>query len=137
MPVAPEPKTGAERPAWNASKGVAAAGLILASLFAGYALWSRFNEPTVPQFDPDYRTKAVDQGLEQMTPREAWKLWVEVYQPLAKSGFAVFEYPHKADIEQQIAQHRILQTTLFVIAAICVAIALTAVFWPRPQPHRR
>jgi hypothetical protein len=57
-------------------------------------------------------------------------MWVEVYQPLANSGFAVFEYPHKATIEQQIAQHRILQTTLLVIAAVCVAVALAAVFWP-------
>jgi hypothetical protein len=128
MPVA-KPQAGDERAAWNAKKGVAAAGLIFAGLLAGYALWNRVNEPAVPQFDPDYRSKAVDQGLEKMTPLDSWKLWVEVYQPLAKSGFAVFEHPHQAAIDQQIAQHRILQTTLLIIAGVCVAVAIAAAFW--------
>jgi hypothetical protein len=136
LPAA-EPEVAGERTAWNASKGVAAAGFILAALLAGYALWNRLNEPKVPQFDPVFRTTKVEEGLEQMSPLDAWKMWVEVYQPLANSGFAVFEYPHKEAIEQQISQHRILQTTLLVLAAVALAVAFTAVFWPRSETRRR
>jgi len=118
------------RAVWSTNKGIAAAGLIVAGLLAAYALWNRFNEPAVPKFDPDYRINAVNEGLTKMSPIESWKLWVEVYQPLAKSGFAVFENPHTAAIEQHIAQRRVLQTTLTIIAAICAAVALAAAYWP-------
>jgi hypothetical protein len=124
------PEARAERTAWNARKGVAAAGFILAGLLAGYALWNRITEPAVPPFDPDYRLNSVNQGLEKMTPVESWRLWVEVYQPIARSGFEVFEHPYKAAIEQQQAQSRILQTTLLIIAGVSAAVGLAAAFWP-------
>jgi hypothetical protein len=138
LPLA-QPEAVRSRAPWNASKGFAAAGLIVAALLAGYALWDRFTEPTVPKFDPVNRTNAVNEGLEKMTPIEAWQLWVQVYQPLAKSGFAVFEHPHAAAIEQDIAHRRVVQTSLFILAAICAALALTAALWSRtnnPTPSR-
>lgn len=132
LPLA-QPEAARSRPPWNASKGFTAAGLIVAALLAAYALWNRFTEPTVPKFDPEYRINTVNEGLEKMSPVEAWQLWVQVYQPLAKSGFAVFEHPHAEAIEQHIARRRTLQTTLLIAAAICACLALTAALWPRTK----
>lgn len=130
LPLA-EPDVEKPRAAWNASKGFTAAGLIVAVLLAGYALWDRFTEPTVPKFDPDYRISTVNEGLEKMAPAEAWQLWVQVYQPLAKSGFAVFEHPHAEAIGQHIGRRRSMQTMLFIAAAVSAGVALAAVFWPK------
>jgi hypothetical protein len=133
LPIA-TPDVDANQAAWNTSKGIATAGLILAALFAAYALWNRLTEPTVPRFDPVNRTQAVSQGLEKMSPLDSWNLWVEIYQPLAKSGFAVFEHPQTDAIERYIAQRRVLQTTLLIIAAVCAAIGAAVAFWPKAAP---
>ena len=119
---------------WGARQGVAAAGLILAGALAGIALWNRFTEPTVPEFDPAARLQSVDQSLETMTPAQGWQLWVELYRPMAERGFAIMENPHKDAIEQHIARRRFFQKTLLIAAAICTAVALAAILWPRPRP---
>ena len=135
LPVA-TPKIAPSQAAWNPRKGIVAAGLIMAVLLACVALGSRVTEPTVPEFDPVGRLNAVDEGLKSMTPIESWRLWVEIYRPLADSGFAVFQHPHAASIEQQIAERRFLQKTLLILAGICAAVAVAAAFWPRPTTRR-
>jgi hypothetical protein len=127
-----EPDSAPSSTGWNLRKGMIAASLIVAGLLAGYAGWNYLTEPTLPKFDPEYRTSAVDAGLEKMTPVEAWQLWVEVYRPLATSGFAIYEHPHKASIEEHIAFRRVLQSTLLIIAGVAAAIAITAALWPKP-----
>jgi hypothetical protein len=131
LPVAETPASAvAGQAPWNIKKGFVAAGLILAGILVAYAAWNHFSEPVVPQFDPSVRSAAVEQGLEKMTPAESWDMWVQVYRPLADKGFGVFEYPHKAAIEEHIAQRRVLQATLLVVAAVLAITSLAiAYFW--------
>ncbi len=122
---------------WGARQGVAAAGLILAALLAAIALWSRFNEPSVAEFNPAARLQAVDIGLDEMTPVQAWQMWVELYRPMAERGFVIIEDPHKPAIEQYVARQRFFQKSLLIVAAVCLAIALAAALWPRGRPTKR
>jgi hypothetical protein len=120
---------------WGARQGVATAGLILAAVLVSVALWNRFSEPAVPQFDPAARLQSVDRGLESMTPAQAWQMWVELYRPMATRGFAIIEDPHKPAIEQHIAKQRFFQKTLLVAAAIFAVVALATILWPRPRRY--
>jgi len=135
LPVA-QSEAAKSQASWDARKGFAAAALIVAGLLVAFALWNRINEPKVMEFDPARQIDAANKGLEKLTPAESWHFWVHVYQPLAKSGFAVFEDPRSTAIQQDVAQRRVQQTTLLIIAAICVAIALTAALWPRTTNPR-
>lgn len=135
QPAATTKPTAANK--WNPKKGFIAAALILAALLAAGAAWNRWKEPFVPQFDSVGRTKAVREGLAQMKPVEAWTLWVEVYRPMATTGFGVFQHPHTEAIESAIVQHRFLQKALLIAAAFCVLLSLAAAFWPRVDQHPR
>jgi hypothetical protein len=135
LPVA-APQTELVSSTWGARQGVAAASLILAAILVSIALWSRFTEPTVAEFDPHARLEAVDRGLEQMTPAQGWQMWVELYRPMAEQGFAIIEDPHKPAIEQYIAQRRFFQKCLLAAAAVCLAIALATALWPRTTTRR-
>jgi len=136
LPLSKE-DVGQSRAPWSARQGITAAGLILAALLAAYAAWDRFTEPTVPTFDPHHRITSVNQGLEKMTPLQSWQLWVQVYRPLAKSGFAVFEHPQAKAIEQHIAHRHVVQTVLLALAALCALFALSTAFWPSTPPQKR
>jgi len=121
---------------WGTRQGVATAGLILAAVLASAALWNRFSEPIIPEFNAATRLQNVDQALETMTPAQGWQMWIELYRPLAERGFAKLEDPHKPAIEQYIAKRRFFQKILLVAAAVCAAVALATIIWPRPT-HRR
>jgi hypothetical protein len=136
LPVA-RSELAPSRGAWSASKGLVAAGLIVAGLLAIAAAWSWLTEPAVPKFDPDAQLRAVDMELAEITPSNAWLRWVTYYQPLARLGFSDLQYPYTAVIERQIAQRRFLQTMLLVIAGVCAAVALIALFWPGKQDVRK
>ncbi|MCI0332526.1 MAG: hypothetical protein L0228_04810 [Planctomycetes bacterium] len=127
------PAASQARAAWNPRKGFVAASLIAAGLLVASAVWTWLKQPVVPKFDPVAQLNAADAHLAKITPAESWMRWVAVYLPLANSGFAVFEHPDKDAIEQQVAQYRILETTLLIIAASCVTVALIAAFRPRPR----
>lgn len=127
-----EPEAGKSRPtagaAWNMKKGFVAAGLIIAGLLTAYALWNRFTEPAVPKFDAKYRSQKVNEGVERLTPLDAWNLWVEHYRPMADRGFEVFQHPHQTAIEDHVASRRMLQATLLITAGVIVAVSLTIAF---------
>jgi hypothetical protein len=112
-------------------KGLATVFALLTVFAAIYAIWLRVTEPRVPPFDPVGQMRAVDNYLEKMTPREGWQLWIEHYRPLAERGFAPFEHRDAAAIEQLAARQRLLQKTLWVVAAICTLVALAAALLPR------
>ena len=135
LPVA-APETQPARSTWGTRQGVATASLILAVILVAVALWSRFREPVVPEFDPQARLQSVDSALEEMTPVEGWQLWIDLYRPLAERGFARIEDPHKPAIEQYIARRRFFQKTLLALAALSIAVALAAALWPRRTPRR-
>jgi len=126
--------------AWNVRRGIVTACLILATLLAVIAVWNRLTEPTVPTFDAtaaEHATEAVEEGIKTMTPAQGWRRWVEVYRPMAERGFSRFESPVVPIIQQEIAQRRFFQKTLFVVAAVFLAVALLAAFWPQGQMGRQ
>jgi hypothetical protein len=131
-----EPDTDPATAGWNPRKGIIAASLIIAGLLGAYAGWNYLTEPTVPKFADVYDASAVDANWEKMNPTEAWTLWVDIYRPLAKTGFHTYEHPHKAAIEDHVAHRRVLQSTLLIIVAVAIAVALTAALWPKPTPVR-
>jgi hypothetical protein len=118
---------------WNPRKGIIAASLIVAGLLAAYAGWNFLTEPTVPKFADVYDSSEVEANWDKMNPVEAWTLWIDIYRPLAKTGFHTYEHPHKAAIEDHVAFRRVLQSTLLIIAAVAVAIAITAALWPKEK----
>ncbi len=132
LPVA-APEGGPAKPAWSARQGVVTVFSLLAIVAALSGLWIRLSEPTVPSFDAADRLRVVDESLKQVTPIQAWQLWIDVYRPLAKQGFSVFEHRDAAAIEQKIVQQRFMQKTLWTIAATCAAVTLAAALWPRSR----
>jgi hypothetical protein len=136
LPVA-EPLAVKPRATWNARKGLVSASLIASAVLFIAAAWSRWTEPSIPEFKPENQLHVVDTELAKITPAEAWQRWVAFYQPLAKRGFTPLEYPFAAAIEQKIAERRFLQKVLLSIAVVWAAIALIVALWPRPKPGRR
>ncbi len=117
-----------------------AAGLILAAVLAIIAAWNRFTEPRVTPFNAAGRSSAVQESLEKLTPVEAWQLWVELYRPMSKTGFALFRDPNTEAINHHVAQRRFVQKSLLVTAGVLAAISLTVAFLWRttpPTPRRR
>jgi len=123
--------------AWSPRRGIITACLVLGTILAAIALWNRLTEPAVEPFNAAGRERVVDEGLKTMTPVQAWRAWVETYRPLAERGFTVFENPHTAEIQEEIARRRFLQRTLLVFAGAFVAIAVLAAFWPAAKTRRR
>ena len=125
MPIArDEHATSARvRPAWGAAQGVAAVCLIVAALslvVAGY-LW--LTEPTLPTFDAPANIQLVGRRIDQLTPVEAWRRWIGVYQPLAANGFTAFEHPAAGAITAAIGSRRLLESALVGVAVICLLAA--------------
>ena len=125
--------TVVERPTstWSARKGVITACLILASALAIVNAWSWFTQPKVPEFDPVAYQAGVEQHLNKMTPTQSWQWWIEYYKPMAERGFSNLELGNRALIERTIAERQSLRRTLWIVAAIAVAIAAAAAFWPK------
>lgn len=121
---------------WNSRRGTVAALVVLAGTLAAWAIWSRLLEPTIEPFDAAVRGQVVDEGLEKLTPFAAWELWVARYRPLAETGFAVFEHPHSAQIEQFVSKQRFLQKVLLIAAAVLSGAAAITALWPHPVPRR-
>jgi hypothetical protein len=132
-----EPAVEKASSAWGPRQGVVTAGILLAAVLLLIALWSRFTEPSVPEFNPDNRLQSVDTALDTMTPEQGWQLWVDLYRPMAERGLAVIEDPHKQAIEQYVAKKRFFQTTMLVAAGICAAVAAAAAMWPKSSAAPR
>jgi hypothetical protein len=126
--------TTVERPksTWSARKGVITACLILAGALAVVNAWSWFTQPKVPIFDPvAYQRDIIEQRLKKLTPTQGWLLWTEYYRPMAERGFSYLERRDRELIERTIAERQSLRRTLWIVAAIAVAIAVAAAFWPK------
>jgi hypothetical protein len=124
-----EVKPPAAASAWNVRKGALTVCLILAGLLAAGAFWSRFTEPKLPEYDPGAHSRLVDQGLDKMTPAQAWQAWIQEYRPLAENGLAVLESPHTPAIRAAIAQKRFSQRVMLSLAAIFATGALVLALW--------
>lgn len=116
--------TGGGASTWGLRQGAMATCLIIAALslaVAGLAWWT---QPTLPEFDPAAYRHVIDQQIDALTPTEAWRVWVENFQPLAARGFVKFEHPATAALRQEIDQRRLLQMTMVPIAGICICVAI-------------
>jgi len=122
---------------WSPRRGIVAACLILVAVLAAVAAWNWYTEPAVEPFNVEGRRQAVDEGLEKMTPAQAWRSWIEGYRPLAEAGFRVFENPHAAAIQDEIIRRRFLQKTLLVTAGVLATVAIVTAFWPAASKTRR
>jgi hypothetical protein len=125
--------TVVERPTstWSARKGVITACLIVAGALAIVNAWSWFTQPKVPEFDAAAYQEGVDQRLNKLTPTQSWQWWTEYYKPMAERGFSNLELANRGLIERIIAERQSLRRTLWIVAAIAVAIAAAAAFWPK------
>jgi hypothetical protein len=119
--------------AWGTRQGIEAVSLIGAALLLAWSGWIWWTEPTLPKFDPAARMEAVEQQLK--TPAKAWELWIGYYRPLAERGFPIFRVGNMAEIENARREARFLRFMLWAVAAILLIVAISTMFWPRPQPR--
>ena len=137
LPVEPsrEPPRAASN--WGARQRIITLASLFVAIFVGYGLWSWLTEPTPPIFDPVRTAKIIEKNINELTPAKAWRRSVEVYRPLAEQGFSEFEHPATAGIRATITQRRLVSKLLAIPAALCLLIALAALFWPHPAPARK
>ena len=124
LPIAGNQSTGAADSPWGARHGVMTV-LVLAAIVAlvgaGMSWWS---QPSRPEFNPSGWARMMDNRFSELSPVDAWKLWVAAYQLLATSGFSQLEYAGADQIEQEITARRRMQMILVAVAAICLIAAI-------------
>ncbi len=106
---------------WSAAQGAVAACLVVAGVLAMAAAWSRWSEPPVHKFSAAQHIRNMDHNVEQLTPAQAWAVWVQAVQPLRDRGFFIIDVgPSPAQMEQ-IERSHFFQAMMLVIAAVFVA----------------
>ncbi len=137
LPVEPsrEPLRAASN--WGARQQIIAVVSIFGAVLVSYGLWNWLTEPVLPIFDPAMRTKVMEKGINDLTPAKAWRMSVEVYRPLAETGFSEFEHPATPQIRNMIADRRFINKLLAIPAALCLLIGLAAALWPHTVPARK
>lgn len=126
----PAPTTDAStRSAWNVRKGIIAAGLVLAALFAAASGLSWYTEPSLPKFDPVQRKQLIEERLASLSPAEGWQVWHEAYLPLAQTGLQEFQHRDEALIRQQVSQRRFFAITMLIPAGLFLVSAGLAAVW--------
>jgi hypothetical protein len=118
---------------WNPRKGVIAASLVAVMLLTAIVAWSRWTEPTIPQFDPAIHTKGIEERLRTETPAQAWAWWIQYYKSLAQRGFPIFQAHNEAAIQYQINRARFLQKSLLAVAGLAAVVGVAAALWPRAK----
>lgn len=116
--------TAATDSAWGVRQGVITVLVIAAVGSLAAAGVSRWQEPTMPTFNPAGWTELMDTKISELTPEAAWQAWVQFYEPLTQSGFSEMQYHGTEELERQIAWHRGLQITFGAIAAVCIIAAI-------------
>lgn len=122
---------------WGAGQGIATICLLAAVAFGCAAAWSRWGEPTLPEFNPTTHIGQMNRNIDALTPVQAWQWWVEVYKPLAEVGFAEMKHPYENAIRADIDRRRFFQKVTLILAGVFGAIGLTAAFWPRARTKTR
>lgn len=134
--AAPASSTSSAPVTWGVGQGIATVCLLAALVLGAAAAWSRWGEPSLPEFDATAYTGNVEQNIDALTPVQAWQLWVDVYKPLAEVGFVEMKHPYEDAIRAEIERRRFFQTMTLILAGVFGAFGLTAAFWPRGKTRR-
>ena len=126
LPLAVEESGAAEGAAvgtWGVRQGVMAASLIVAVLALAVAGYSRYRQPELPRFDAMMYTERIDRVVENMTPLEAWRSYVNSYRPLSMVGLQEFRHPAMDSLELEVRWHQLVQAVMVGVAVIALVSA--------------
>jgi hypothetical protein len=115
--------------AWTARHGVITAALVLAMLLAIVGGYSWYTGPSPLKFDPELRTRVVEQGIAGLSPADGWRMWVNSYLTLARQGLQEFPAGNEQAFTQETAKHRIIAAAMLIPAGILIAVAIVAAAW--------
>lgn len=111
---------------WGLRQGVITLSLLLTLLFAGLGAYVWANDPVAPKgFDPISRSAAISQGLEKMTPVDAYMNWIQHYKPLRQ--LAEMSDPREQVMRQILAKRAAIRWSLLAVAGACALGGVLAV----------
>ena len=119
---------------WSARHSVAVGSMSLATgllILAGY-LWS--TEPPPPTFAEDRYAKSIDNLLEEGTPLQFWRLWLDNREVLAERGFEELSTPQSQALEAYIAERQLYRNV--ALGAAATMLVLSIVGWFVLPPSR-
>lgn len=117
------------QPVWSVRQGAIAANLILALLLAASAGIAWYKEPSLPKFEPQAYTRFVENRVANSSPAEGWKMWVDSYLPLARTGVQEFQNINTQAIQRQIDRRRFFEMMMLIAAGVFVAAAAGFAVW--------
>ncbi|WP_146398275.1 hypothetical protein [Pseudobythopirellula maris] len=130
-----QPIQQAEEPtsAWSYRHGVLTAGLLAALGLALLAGWFETTKPAPPApFDATIYQKSAAEGIDNLTPLQAWALWKQRYEPLAVSGLQPMTNQENQIRDLLIARSDKYRNGL-LIAAAAVAVITAGAFACLPK----
>jgi hypothetical protein len=110
---------------WSFRNGVLSAGLLVAAALAAGAGWFAAAEPAPPA-PPDLvaRLASVERQLDAMSPAALYRLYTDVYKPLADRGFQEVQTPADAATLRRIDECRLYRNVLLGAAGAVVVVTL-------------
>jgi hypothetical protein len=122
---------------WNARRGVVAAFLVIAAILAGIVVAVRLTEPKPIPFDLAAEHSALEKGLEELTPAEAWERWAYLYSHLAERGLEPPPVRLSAAEVKELERKRFLQKALLAPTGLSLTIAVLVALWPGGKRARQ
>ncbi len=118
---------------WSPRHALAVGG---ASLVAGLLIWAGYlwgTEPAPVTFPEARYAESIEHMLENGTPLQFWRLWMENREVLAADGFNEITSPQAAAVEAAIAESQLFRKVLLGLAAVLAVLTVIAWFaWPQP-----
>jgi hypothetical protein len=115
--------------AWRPRYGVAAILGLLAVASAAACAWLYLTEPKPPDFDTGRSQQILVDQLDELTPANAWRWWIDNQQQL-EEGFVVYPFHLSPVDEQKLTLQRFAQKALLAVTAVFAASAVASFFWP-------
>lgn len=110
---------------WSFRNGVLSAGLLVAAALGACAGWYAAVEPKAPEpEDAVARIASVERQLDAMPPAALFKLYTDVYKPLADRGFQDVKSPQDLATLSRIDECRLYRTVLLAAAGSVVVVTL-------------